>query len=74
MPKLPVLKPKELIRRLEKLGFVEDHTIGSHIVMYHHETNRRAVVPFHLRDIPKGTLSSLLREAGISRDELINAK
>src|SRR5713101_6659424 len=34
-------------------------------------SRRRAVVPRHNRDIPKGTLLSLLREAGFTRDELI---
>jgi hypothetical protein len=29
------------------------------------------VVPHHNRDMPKGTLMSLLREAGFSREELI---
>jgi hypothetical protein len=32
----------------------------------------RAVVPRHNRDIPKGTLFSLLREGGFTRDELLN--
>ncbi|MBI5613757.1 type II toxin-antitoxin system HicA family toxin [Candidatus Gottesmanbacteria bacterium] len=36
-------------------------------------TGRRAVVPMHLKDIKKGTLSSLLREAGIDKTEFINS-
>mgnify|MGYP001424612654 CR=1 FL=1 len=70
MPKLPVIKPKELIRKLHKLGFVDDHQTGSHLIMLHPKTNKRAVVPHHLREIPKGTLNSLLKEAGISREEI----
>lgn len=38
--------------------------------MYHAETKRRAVVP-HLKDIPKGTLNSLLKEARIAREEIL---
>ncbi|MBI2010283.1 MAG: type II toxin-antitoxin system HicA family toxin [Candidatus Chisholmbacteria bacterium] len=71
MPKLPALTPKQLLKKLTKLGFVKDHTTGSHIVMYHPRTKRRAVVPFHLKDIKKGTLNSLLKEAGISRAEIL---
>lgn len=71
MPKLPILKPKELIKKLQRLGFVKDHTTGSHLVMYHLETRRRAVVPIHLKDILKGTLSAILREAGIKKEEII---
>ncbi|OGM61409.1 hypothetical protein A3A52_01065, partial [Candidatus Woesebacteria bacterium RIFCSPLOWO2_01_FULL_39_14] len=63
--------PKQLLKKLNKLGFTKDRTTGSHIVMYHQQTKRRAVVPIHLRDIPKGTLNSLLKEAGILREELL---
>ena len=71
MPKLPSLTPKKVIKKLKKLGFVQDHISGSHIVMYHPQTKRRAVIPCHLKDIPKGTLLSLLREANISRQEFL---
>ncbi len=73
MPKLPTVKPKELIRKLKSLGFIEDHITGSHFILYHPVSKRRAVVPFHLRDIPEGTLSSILRESGITRQEFINS-
>lgn len=74
MPKLPVYTPKTLIKKLLKLGFVKDHQSGSHLVMYHPITGRRAVIPHHLKDLKKGTLHSLINEAGISRDELLNIK
>jgi len=35
------------------------------------ETKRRAVIPMHLKDLKKGTLSSLLREAGIEKEKFI---
>jgi predicted RNA binding protein YcfA (HicA-like mRNA interferase family) len=71
MPKLPSFTPKKLIQKLQKLGFIKDHFTGSHLIMYNHKTGKRAVIPFHLKDIPKGTLLSLLRECSISREELI---
>ena len=70
MPKLPVLTPKKLIRILEKLGFQLDHTTGSHFVFYHSASRRRAVVPCHAEDLPKGTILSILRQAGITKAEL----
>jgi predicted RNA binding protein YcfA (HicA-like mRNA interferase family) len=73
MPNLPILTPKKLIKKLEKLGFIKDHQTGSHLVMYYPKTKRRAVVALHLRDIPKGTLNSLLKEAGISKEEITKA-
>jgi len=65
------MKPRQVIRFLEQNGFALDHTSGSHFIFYHPVTRRRAVVPNHNRDLPKGTLMSLLREAGFTREELI---
>jgi predicted RNA binding protein YcfA (HicA-like mRNA interferase family) len=56
---------------LEDKGFVLDHVSGSHFIFYHPDSKRRAVVPRHNRDLPKGTLLSLLREAGFTRDDMI---
>jgi predicted RNA binding protein YcfA (HicA-like mRNA interferase family) len=72
MPRLPAIKPRQIIRFLEQNGFILDHTSGSHYIYYHPSTRRRAVVPKHNRDVPKGTLMSLLREAGFTREELID--
>lgn len=71
MPKLPVVNGPELARRLRRLGFVVDHTTGSHFIMRHPKTHRRAVVPLHHRDLPRGTVVSILREAGIDRCEIV---
>jgi predicted RNA binding protein YcfA (HicA-like mRNA interferase family) len=71
MAKLPTVRPREVIRFLEQHGFVLDRTSGSHFIFYHPVSKRRAVVPRHNRDMPKGTLLSLLREAGFSREEMM---
>jgi len=71
MPKLPSLKPREVVKKLKELGFIEHHQVGSHLTMKNPETKRRAVIPMHLKDLKKGTLSSLLREAGIEKEEFI---
>jgi len=71
MPKLPVLKPKEVIKRFEKLGFIIDRQSGSHVILYRPKDKRRAVIPLHLKDIKKGKLSAVLRESGISRDDFL---
>ncbi len=70
MPKLPSLSPQKIIRALERKGFVLDRIKGSHHIYYDSETKRRVVVPLHKKDLPKGTLLEILKQAGISRDEL----
>lgn len=70
MHKLPSLTPKKVIKILEKRGFLLDHSSGSHRVYYHPDKRKRITVPFHRRDIPKGTLMTILKQAGIDREEL----
>ena len=70
MPKLPALTPKKLTAILKKHGFQLDHTTGSHFVFYHPETKRRVTLPYHSKDLPKGTLFAVLKQAGISKDEI----
>lgn len=45
MPKLPVLRPSELIRALKKLGFLEKRQRGSHLIMVHERTNKLITIP-----------------------------
>lgn len=68
MPKLPSLTSKDIIRVLEKEGFMLDRIKGSHHIYYHPELKRRAVIPFHKKDLPKGTLLEILKQAGISKE------
>ena len=71
MTDLPSLKPNQVIRKLRKAGFVFDrHAKGSHEIWYNPSTRRRTVVPNHPgRDIPKGTLRAIIREAGLTIEE-----
>jgi len=71
MTKLPAVRPREVIRFLERKGFILDHASGSPFIFYHPVSKRWAVVPRHNRDMPKGTLLSLLREAGFTRDDIV---
>ncbi|MCK5044291.1 type II toxin-antitoxin system HicA family toxin [Candidatus Parcubacteria bacterium] len=73
MPKLSSLTSKKLIKILKYFGFELDHTTGSHFIFYNPKNKKRAVAPFHKKDLPKGTLASILREAGIDRKEFEKA-
>lgn len=72
MPKLPIIKDKELIKALEALGFTKHRQRGtSHLVMKHHD-GRRVIVPIHPgKDIPRGTLRGILRDIEISPQNFI---
>jgi len=71
MPRLPQLTSKKLLKILKKYGFQVDHITGSHFILYEPKTKKRAVIAFHTRNLPKGTLMSILNEAGINRREFL---
>lgn len=70
MSKLPSFTPQQVIKLIEKKGFILDRSKGSHRIFVHPETKRRVVVPFHKKDLPRGTFMEILKQAGISKDEL----
>lgn len=71
MPK--VYTPKQVLAKFKKLGFAEDRQSGSHKILYNSVTQTRAVIPFHLKELPKGTFSSILRESKITKEEFEKA-
>lgn len=74
MSSLPVLKPREVVTRLESLGFTEVRQRGSH-KQFRHEDGRVTTVPFHKgRDISPVLLRKIARDIGIAVEELIAAK
>jgi predicted RNA binding protein YcfA (HicA-like mRNA interferase family) len=68
MPKLPVIKPAEILKALKKIEFVEVRRKGSHIQLK--KGNLLVTVPFHNKDLNSNTLKSILRQARITIDEL----
>ena len=72
MPPLPTISGKELIKILEKLGFVVIRVNGSHHRLKHTD-GRITTIPVHSNgDLPKGTLRKIIREdLGLSLDEFV---
>lgn len=71
MPKLPAITPKKLVSFLKKQGFFIDRQSGSHMILIHSDKQRRVVVPIHTKDVPKGTLLSILKMAGFEKEDLM---
>jgi predicted RNA binding protein YcfA (HicA-like mRNA interferase family) len=70
-PKLPAISGKDLVAILCRRGFREVRQKGSHVSL---EKSTEAgtwktVVPLH-KELAKGTLADILRQAGLSRDDL----
>ena len=72
MAKLPIVKPKRVIAALQRANFFIDHQTGSHARLIHQtQLHRRVTVPMHNKDLKKGTLKSILRQAELSVEEFI---
>jgi predicted RNA binding protein YcfA (HicA-like mRNA interferase family) len=72
-PRLPVLKPKEVLRVLSKAGFEVHHQSGSHAQLRHPlKPQLRVTVPRHDRfDLPAPVLKSILRQAEMTLEEFL---
>jgi predicted RNA binding protein YcfA (HicA-like mRNA interferase family) len=72
--RLPSLKARDVIRALQKAGFSIVRTTGSHYRLVHDDDpSRQTTVPVHAgKDIPRGTLHSVIDQAGFTVDEFID--
>jgi predicted RNA binding protein YcfA (HicA-like mRNA interferase family) len=72
LTKLPCLTGKELAKIVEKLGFVYNHTTGSHMV-YKHADGRRTTIPHHAgEEIGPGLLNKIIKkDLGITRERFM---
>jgi predicted RNA binding protein YcfA (HicA-like mRNA interferase family) len=69
MSKPPILKPREIIHALEKLGFINTRSKGSHF-FFRHRDGRTTVVPVHYhKTIGPGLMRAILSDIKISSDE-----
>jgi len=66
---LPRISGLETVAALRRIGYEVDRRKSSHIILRHHDPPfRRLTVPDH-RELAKGTLRALIREAGITVEE-----
>ena len=73
MSNIPVLKPSEVVRILESLGFVEVRQKGSH-KQFRHEDGRGTTVPFHKgRDISPRLLRQIARDIDLTVEDLLES-
>lgn len=57
--------PKEIVAILIAHGFELIRSKGSHQIFLNKITGKRTVVPMHAKDLKKGTLHGILKQAGI---------
>jgi len=62
------VKPRQMIKVLEKNGFRLVRQKGSHRL--YRKGDSRVTVPYHNKDLKSGTLQNILKQARITKEEL----
>ena len=70
MSKLPRISGRECIKAMEKAGFQFKRQEGSHIILRRNDPFAQLVVPDH-KELDRGTLRAIIRQAGMSVDEFV---
>ncbi|MBN2422014.1 type II toxin-antitoxin system HicA family toxin [Candidatus Woesearchaeota archaeon] len=73
--KLPVISGIDVIKRLKKAGFVATRQRGSHIRLEKSciDKSIKITVPLH-KELKKGTLSRIIKDAGLTIEEFEKLK
>ncbi|MBI3031388.1 MAG: type II toxin-antitoxin system HicA family toxin [Candidatus Rokubacteria bacterium] len=70
MTKLPLVSGRECVRALERVGFHLKRQEGSHMILRRDNPFAQVVVPDH-RELDRGTLRAILRQAGIGVEDFL---
>lgn len=72
MPKFPQVKSRDVVKFLESQGFVHTRTSGSHMRFVQKKHGLYVTIPFKNKPLKKGTLNSILKQANLSADQLVD--
>lgn len=72
MPKLPILKARDLMKVAKKQGFVYEITQGSHYIFRRPTDGRHLSIPSHKgKDLGRGLTKALIKTMGLTNDEFL---
>jgi mRNA interferase HicA len=69
MSRLPTVTPRQMVAALKKTGFQEHHQKGSHLYLWNPSTRRMTAVSMHARDLKRGVMKAILRQADLTEDD-----
>ncbi len=69
MTKIPQVRPKDVVKALEKAGFRRSRQTGSHLYLKHPD-GRLTSIAIHLKPVPVGTLRAILKQTQLTPEEL----
>jgi predicted RNA binding protein YcfA (HicA-like mRNA interferase family) len=70
---LPILSGKEVVKALSKIGFELIRQRGSHMILRKQTDKEKNTVPVpNHKELAKGTLNSIIKQAGLTQDEFLD--
>jgi predicted RNA binding protein YcfA (HicA-like mRNA interferase family) len=74
MGQLAGFRYREIVQRLKALGFqFNRQAAGSHEIWFNPSTHRYTTIPNHPGDMPEGTLRAILKQAGVTPEQFLDA-
>ncbi len=70
MPRLPALKAQQVVKALERAGFIFVRQKGSHRILV--KGSIGVTVPMHNKDLKRGTLKHIVKQAGLTLKEFLD--
>ena len=70
MSKLPVISGADCVKALGKVGFVVYRQRGSHVTVVREDPPAQTTIPNH-KELDRGTLRAIIRQAGLTVDEFV---
>jgi predicted RNA binding protein YcfA (HicA-like mRNA interferase family) len=68
--RLPVLRPRHVLRALQRAGFFVHHTTGSHHLLKHPDKpHLRVTLLFHNKDLKRRTLAAIRDQVGLTAED-----
>ncbi|MBI2885575.1 MAG: type II toxin-antitoxin system HicA family toxin [Chloroflexi bacterium] len=69
--RFPSLRPRELLRVLERAGFSVSRQTGSHLILFKEGHPKPVSIPRHNREMKRGLVAGILADAGVTRREFL---
>lgn len=67
-------KAREIVKILEKLGYVAKRQTGSHRIMYNPKNHKTIPVPMHNKELKRGLVRGIIKDAESTEKEFLKLK
>lgn len=67
-------KAREIVKILQKLGYIQKRQTGSHLIMYNPKLKKIIPVPIHAKELKKGLVRGIIKQAQSTEKEFLKLK